>query len=302
MANKAKIEWGNISSNPDEITDRIDEVLVHLELAKGKTVRRLARGARGRKQVGPHPLKSWRGIQVPEACPLGEEESAIPLTGDLRVLDTPLNLVLASHLSDTGDLSSYTGIYLMRYTQLSHFQVRQDLVSILSKNGKVCRDGSVDIHFDGTKWKIPQSPGPGAPNVAKLNGKGEGGFDLNLRMQAMIGIAFVIPMFWHVELAFSQLAPSIRVRTSAEGVLDLLRNRDKPILGRRPALLHWVRDHVRTRTTETGEQVLSKVREHIRGGLQCQWRGMHVHIHPSKSDLTRLSPDLSEKWQQRGGS
>lgn len=67
---------------------------------------------------------------------------------------------------------------------------------------------------------------------------------------------------------------------------EVLRDRDKPESGsRRPALVHLVRQH--NRNYEKDELV--KVREHLRGKIECHWRGWDVVLRPSDYDVDRLT-------------
>ena len=76
-------------------------------------------------------------------------------------------------------------------------------------------------------------------------------------------------------------SPRFIVPVTPKGALELFRDRDKPQdRDRRAALRHWVNQHLRK--TQGGN--FSKVREHLRGNTQFNWRGFDVRIVPSQFD------------------
>ena len=77
----------------------------------------------------------------------------------------------------------------------------------------------------------------------------------------------------------------LRFGCSAEAVLELYRDRDKPGGdARRRALLHWVRRHWR-KTRFSQSDAVAEVRKHMRGETGLTWRGMDVTIVPAMYEV-----------------
>lgn len=74
--------------------------------------------------------------------------------------------------------------------------------------------------------------------------------------------------------------------TDAIGAREFLRNRDAPEHGRRPSLLHWVRDHCRKRRKDDPDASV-EVRQHLRGQRTCEYNGLQVRVSESVSDAIR---------------
>lgn len=65
---------------------------------------------------------------------------------------------------------------------------------------------------------------------------------------------------------------------------EILKDREKPENGnRRSALIHLVKQHKRN-----GPEDAIRVREHLRGKIECHWRGWDVALWPSMYDVDRL--------------
>jgi hypothetical protein len=78
---------------------------------------------------------------------------------------------------------------------------------------------------------------------------------------------------------------SIRIPMSLGQLREVLADRDKPSDGsRRKALLHIVKGH--QRQISDGEAV--SIREHLRGKIECPWRGHRITLEPSRYDAMRL--------------
>lgn len=118
------------------------------------------------------------------------------------------------------------------------------------------------------------------------------------RGKIAMGLEFIRPMFWWVEFQFSPSSPAVAVPTSSDGVHDLLATRDRPCVGRMPALTHWVREHTRMRETSRGT-ISSLVRSHLRCGPKTTWRGVDVTVKVASDDLDRLPDDLRESFSSR---
>ena len=89
---------------------------------------------------------------------------------------------------------------------------------------------------------------------------------------------------WNVEFSLSPGRHGICLPTDVVGADSLLRLRDVAESGRRKALVHWVRSHLRRRRREDGT---SLVREHLRGALTARVGHLHARIWPSTFDLER---------------
>lgn len=78
---------------------------------------------------------------------------------------------------------------------------------------------------------------------------------------------------------------SLRVGTSARGVLALFRDREKDEgYERRRALVHWVRRYWKAKTLDADE---IEARRYLRGVTTFVWRGLKVAVQPSDYEMER---------------
>lgn len=78
---------------------------------------------------------------------------------------------------------------------------------------------------------------------------------------------------------------SVSIPLSLPQLREVLKDRDKPESGgRRPSLIHLVRQH--QRKMEDGDEI--RIREHLRGKIECHWRGWDIVLRPSDYDSDRL--------------
>lgn len=108
-------------------------------------------------------------------------------------------------------------------------------------------------------------------NTSVSKAKEMSGFAFNHRYDALMEF----PLINGITIAFPVNLAQIK---------EVLKDRDKPENGkRRSSLVHLVSQHKR----ET-KQNLIYVREHLRGKIECKWRGWDVTLHPSRYDIERL--------------
>jgi hypothetical protein len=82
---------------------------------------------------------------------------------------------------------------------------------------------------------------------------------------------------WHVELTADK-AGSVLFATDATGVKGFFTLRDKPDeMSRRPALMHWVREHFRKNRKSEEDEIF--VRKHLRGREEFDWFGLKGTIY-----------------------
>lgn len=110
-------------------------------------------------------------------------------------------------------------------------------------------------------------------------------------MHALARIAFGCILWreysWQAVFRQPGSAPFV-VPTTASGALTLFRLRDKPDDGgRRPALRHWVANHLRRPADPAADKI--PVREHLRGKTQFHWSGINVELAPSQYDIERAA-------------
>ena len=78
---------------------------------------------------------------------------------------------------------------------------------------------------------------------------------------------------------------SVSIPMNLSQIREVLSDRDKKETGsRRPALIHLVSKHSR----KISEEDMILVREHLRGKIECKWRGFDIKLHPSQFDCDRL--------------
>lgn len=91
-------------------------------------------------------------------------------------------------------------------------------------------------------------------------------------------------VFWRIELGQAGVQP-VHLITDSTGVKGLFRLREKPELGRRAALLHWVREHFRRNRVDPECDIL--VRRHLRGMDTFDWFGLNGRIIPPPTEEDR---------------
>ena len=183
------------------------------------------------------------------------------------------------------DLPSYTHLKLLNklptgFSKLAgvpHMLYNAVDVKVLDpsrKSGLFCSESAV--YYNKGSW-IP----------AKLiDPRWEGGVDPAVADTAMItaGVAFTYQYNASMEIE-SGNGTSVAIPLNLIQIREVLKDRDKPESGsRRPALIHLVNSH--KRITNNDDHAL--VREHLRGKIECNWRGWNVTIAPSLHDVVRL--------------
>lgn len=104
-------------------------------------------------------------------------------------------------------------------------------------------------------------------------------------ISVLVGAALAQRYQWSAVFLFEN-GLKLRFGCSARGALELFKDRDKPEEGRRKSLLHWVRRHWRqTSDPDTARAV----RQHLRGVINFNWRGMSVSIIPSEFELEKAA-------------
>lgn len=100
------------------------------------------------------------------------------------------------------------------------------------------------------------------------------------------GFAFTARYQWQVYLGTPRF-PGITIPTTPSAALEVFRLREAPEEGRRAALRHWVRQHVRSGPSDQSDAEEVLVREHLRGSTEFRWNGLTCKITPSAFDLDR---------------
>lgn len=91
---------------------------------------------------------------------------------------------------------------------------------------------------------------------------------------------------WAVAVGFDD-GPKLRLHSDPSGLRAMFRDRDKPETGdRRPALRHWVREHLRRKRSNPDDAAW--VRKHFRGRVAFSWRGYDCEIRPSQFDIEQF--------------
>jgi hypothetical protein len=98
---------------------------------------------------------------------------------------------------------------------------------------------------------------------------------------------------WAVALGLDG-SPSIRFATDPTGIKEAYRVRDLPEgRDRREALMTWVSDHWRQARHDPDLEIY--VRQHLRGALSFEWRGMQGEIIPAPYDIERRDRMIEER-------
>lgn len=124
-------------------------------------------------------------------------------------------------------------------------------------------------------------PDAGTAPIARYVDKGEDDVGILCALGASIGLTYRYE--WGAQFSIGNSARVI-VPTTPEGIKQLFDDRDKPeYKDRRSAIRHWVKEHLRRKST----QDFSSVRRHMRGETQFSWRGFDVKICPSQYDIEK---------------
>jgi hypothetical protein len=89
---------------------------------------------------------------------------------------------------------------------------------------------------------------------------------------------------WGVEVGMRN-GPSVIFTTDPTGCRALFRDRERGESGRRDALKTWVTDH--WRQLRHDPDLETYVREHLRGNLTFEWRGLECRIHVPSFEIER---------------
>lgn len=107
--------------------------------------------------------------------------------------------------------------------------------------------------------------------------------EMQATIRCALGTVLWREYMWSATFHFERSAPVV-IPTDPRGALTLFRLRDKPDgMTRRPALRHWVSEHLRK--IPSGDQI--PVREHLRGRTVFEWSGVRVELAPSAFDAER---------------
>lgn len=154
----------------------------------------------------------------------------------------------------------------------------------LDKHGRIINDGngyfgrfrqSLTENNDDFVWSDLFAGGHYAHHVGRISDR------TTLGPALAIGHALRRRYEWSVIFEFP--AAQLRFSCSARGILEMLKDRDKPPeLQRRASLLHWVARYWRRSSTS---EDLHEVRKHLRGVTRCQWRDLSVCLVPAEYEI-----------------
>ncbi len=146
-------------------------------------------------------------------------------------------------------------------------------------------------------YRVVQELGPNRYRMIPFDWERKTGVprDEQERCTSMIDGAYALSLRrrydWEVEFAMSKDRSGLVVTTDAEGVREMLASRAKAPLGRRAALVHWVREHWRKGSRQASESLVGPtlIKKHLRGKIVCEYGGLECRIYPSRYDLDRAS-------------
>ncbi len=117
---------------------------------------------------------------------------------------------------------------------------------------------------------------------------------LDVASQMHIGLAFEHYYQWSVVVGMPGGA-SVKFATTANGVKNMLSERDKGEGGRRDALRAWIGEHWRKNSWNEEEEFY--VRKHLRGGETFRWRGFECKWLPSQDAVNENERRREERKQ-----
>jgi hypothetical protein len=177
-------------------------------------------------------------------------------------------------------------------TRFSPFMVREDVATVM--DGKLCTATGVWAWLGGEwadanahKWRQDGHDFPDTEHVP---------FE-RFQVRLATSLALRQRYEWAVALGMEN-APSVRFVTDPTGIKELFRLRDvQDGRDRREALLTWVCDHWRQDRTDPEVEIY--VRNHLRGALAFNWRGMCGEVLPSKFDIEKRDRLIGERNAMR---
>jgi hypothetical protein len=103
-------------------------------------------------------------------------------------------------------------------------------------------------------------------------------------LSLLANLALTVRYFAEMEIEISN-GTSVSIQLDLAQLREVLNDREKRENGsRRAALLHLVSSHSRKLSSED----IIKIKEHLRGKIECKWRGFDIKLHPSQYDSDRL--------------
>ena len=171
----------------------------------------------------------------------------------------------------------------------SPFMIRADIGAVYDN---AMLTAAMLYSWQGGKWIGASKRTLWEGNIpTKMNGKENLEGSESVRMATAMALRHRYE--WAVALGLDG-SPSIRFATDPTGIKEAYRVRDLPEgRDRREALLTWVGDHWRQNRHDPELEIY--VRQHLRGALSFEWRGMQGEIIPSPYDIERRDRLIEER-------
>jgi len=207
----------------------------------------------------------------------------------------PLNVGFVAEKDGNNTLSlelvrSITAREARGYADLfSPFMVRADIGAVYDNS---MLTAATLYSWQGRKWTTASKRTLWEGTIpTKMNAKEnlDGGGNIRLA----VSLALRHRYEWAVALGLEG-APSIRFATDPTGIKEAYRVRDLPEgRDRREALMTWVGDHWRQNRHDPEMEIY--VRQHLRGALAFEWRGMQGEIIPAPYDIEKRDRLIEER-------
>jgi len=120
---------------------------------------------------------------------------------------------------------------------------------------------------------------------------------INEKISASFSMALTERYSWHAAFGAGDSGMRLLLGTNPTGCLDLFRNRKKGSAEtRRPALRHWVGNHLRN----LPDAETTYVRDHLRGATEFEWHDLACQLQVSEFDLEKneLFRLEAEQWRR----
>jgi hypothetical protein len=156
--------------------------------------------------------------------------------------------------------------------------ILKNRVLFLTEKNEIMKETLYVGSNDGFKW---QDIG-----MKKANGQTRDTYSSEYwtkKIGSFSGATFEQHYYWYVDICYKDNI-ELSFVTSPGGAKEIFRLRDIPNgKERRVALRNWVAEHFRKSKIDPEESI--KVRQHLRGGVEFDWNGLHIRIRPSEEDI-----------------